>query len=79
MADSLRRPAWQIIIAWLVGLPLLYIAGFGPMARLTQDGYVSEGSFQIFYGPLMWIMLRSPSWMSNSLGLYLLLCGVRLG
>lgn len=66
-------------MVWIGGALLLYIAGFGPMARLEQDGWVSNGFFQFLYTPLGWILSKSPPWLAFPLLYYLLLCGVRMG
>jgi UPF0716 family protein affecting phage T7 exclusion len=67
------RPGWLAITSAVVGLTILYIAGFGPLARLAQDGVVGEGTVHIVYAPLLWIIAKAPAWLSALLLLYLVL------
>jgi len=78
-STAVSRSRGPLFTAALISAAAVYFACFGPLARLTQDGWVSEGVFQIVYAPLIWVISNSPVWVSGPLLHYLVLCGVRLG
>jgi hypothetical protein len=36
MSDERRNPVWPWIVALLIGLPVLYVASFGPVCALAE-------------------------------------------
>ncbi len=38
MSDGSARPLWPWIVALLIGVPMLYVASFGPACRLEDRG-----------------------------------------
>jgi len=64
------RPFWPLLTAALIGLPVLYVASFGPVVWIFDycvvRGRVSQGgSTQIFlegiYHPVLWVMGYGPN------------------
>jgi len=57
MSDE-RKPVWPWIVALLIGLPVMYVASFGPacwFAATTGVGYrVGPSRPLILYWPLGW-------------------------
>ena len=38
MSDDRKKPLWPWIVALLIGLPVLYVASFGPACWICQSG-----------------------------------------
>lgn len=53
--------AWRIVVAICVSLPLPvgYVLGIGPAARLVSREQLSVEAYSMFYAPLFWCR-RSP-------------------
>ena len=67
MTDD-RKPLWPWIAALLIGLPLLYVASFGPVNWIRYPKGSSSGSaVATFYRPLRFAMYAGPSWVSDPL------------
>lgn len=48
-----RRPFWPLLIAVLVGLPVLYVASFGPACWILSRLGNGKGVAAVVYGPLL--------------------------
>jgi hypothetical protein len=72
MSDE-RRPVCPWILSLLIGLPVLYVASFGPACWLSKPreqkfvtieswnfSYASYRSPPRFYWPLGWLILNGP-------------------
>ncbi len=66
MSDD-RRPLWPWIVALLIGLPVLYVASFGPACWLA-DRYPSVWIvvWKVYY-PLAEVTERGSARLSNAL------------
>ena len=53
MSDDRKRSVWPWIVALLIGLPVLYIASFGPACWIFRWGSLSEGHLRKAYGPIL--------------------------
>jgi hypothetical protein len=66
MSDDRTTPLWPCILALLIGLPVLYVASFGPscwmMSRIDSVEPV-EDSLCYFYGPLFDFATDGPTWL----------------
>jgi hypothetical protein len=71
-----KRSLWSWIVAALIGLPALYVASFGPVARLAREGIVDEKLVAPFYSPLFIVVDHCPEWVEGALVRYLMVCGV---
>ncbi len=49
-----RRPLWPWIMALLIGLPVVYVASFGPACWLTASGHVEKSTLQQLYRPIFY-------------------------
>lgn len=61
-SEQTDRPAsgghtFVIVLAILIALllPILYCLSIGPAVLLISAGYISEGTAQVFYTPLIWL------------------------
>src|SRR5262249_59566050 len=59
MSDE-RSPLWPWIVALLIGLPVLYVASFGPACWLTDQEIVPAAVTHKVFGPLAWTAARCP-------------------
>jgi len=59
MSDE-RRPLWPWNAALLIGLPVLYVALFGPACWLADNGTFSMRATSIAYRPLLISVPRFP-------------------
>ena len=53
MSEERKTPFWPWIVALLIGLPILYVASFGPACWLTNRSAIPRGPVAILYGPLV--------------------------
>jgi hypothetical protein len=54
-----RRERWAMWTAVMVGLPVIYVAGFGPACWLTDDDVLPIKVTGNSYRPLIWVSGRS--------------------
>jgi hypothetical protein len=55
------RPLWPLLTAVLIGVPVLYVASFGPAAAFLSEGYLHPVAFEVIYMPLRVIADASPT------------------
>jgi len=66
MSDCKPRPLWPLVTAALFGLPVLYVASFGPAAWIlgyaTRHGRGNDLAGVVFwiYSPLVWLVDNGP-------------------
>jgi hypothetical protein len=77
MSDD-RKALWPWIVALLIGLPVLYVASFGPAARLAEAGLISDDVLSIIYTPLGMAVSACPEWVGKALASYLDFWGIDL-
>ena len=67
MSDDRNTQLWPWIVALLIGLPVLYVASFGPACWLA-DRYASAWNvvWDVYY-PLAAVTERGPARLSNAL------------
>jgi hypothetical protein len=53
MSDN-RKPVWPWIVALLIGLPVLYVASFGPACWISSRINSGQRFVTIAYRPLTW-------------------------
>ncbi len=58
MSDDSERPLWTWIAAVLIGLPVLYVASFGPACWLEDRALVPIGFVDSSYKPLVFVLAR---------------------
>ncbi len=51
MSDDRKKSVWPWIVALVIGLPVLYVASFGPACWLTSRGWISDTTM-LLYIPL---------------------------
>lgn len=75
-ATTTRLPNPLLVLG---GLFILYLGSIGPVARLTQEGYISNASplCKIFFAPVLWTMEHSEL-VRDLVFAYLDLWGVRI-
>jgi len=70
MSDDPKKPLWPWIVALLIGLPVLYVASFGPACWLMHRGVVTRRTSGWLFAPVERTMIRGPEWVSSSLFWY---------
>jgi len=55
MSDE-RKPLWPWIVALLIGLPVLYVASFGPACWITSHADSGKSLIPVVYRPLLRLM-----------------------
>ncbi len=53
MSDARKKPLWPWIVALLIGLPVLYVASFGPACWLVRQQRVNIVTVARLYRPLV--------------------------
>jgi len=64
-----KRYLW-VFVATLVGLPLIYIASFGPACKLCEDERMSPRTCWMNYRPLTWLVVHRPPLLGEPLQAY---------
>ncbi len=59
MTSDHKKSIWPWISALLIGLPLLYVASFGPACWLHEWKRIGESSIPSAYFPLLWVSERA--------------------
>lgn len=59
MTDRKPFSLWSLIAVVLIGMPLLYVASFGPACWFTTMG--SYRPLSVIYRPIFWIWAYGPS------------------
>jgi len=67
MSEERKLSVWPCIAALLIGLPVLYVASFGPACWATSWTKCGNQSLATVYRPILWI--SDQSW--NRVGRYI--------
>jgi hypothetical protein len=66
-----KKPGWAFwLIVALIGLPVLYVASFGPACWITSRCDLSPARLAAAYRPMMWVMGNGPGPLSDALVWY---------
>lgn len=66
-----RKPLWPFLTATLVGVPVLYVASFGPACWAVDRGFVQSYFVGPVYAPLARVVVRGcPEQMGHALWVY---------
>ena len=63
MSDARKIRVWPWIVAVLIGLPVLYVASFGPFLWMANHGFIPSAMFataEMAYAPMFWARWDSP-------------------
>jgi hypothetical protein len=74
MSDDRKKPLWPWIVALLIGLPVFYVASFGPACWwFAEEIEVDDGNVyrqaNVIYWPIGWVYMRSTSEKSRIRGM----------
>lgn len=72
--DGPRRH-WPVIAAALIGVPLLYVATFGPALGLAERGYLPVDTVALAYDPCLRLDAQAPEVVRTSVLACARLCG----
>lgn len=61
MSDNRKKPLWPWIITLLIGLPVLYVALFGPACWLATSWAPLRGPVNSIYSPAAWASFKTPN------------------
>jgi hypothetical protein len=70
-----RKPVYQWIAGLLIGLPVLYVASFGPACGLTEHMGISTQHAWRVYRPLLVLKDHAPTPIQFGLAKYAEICG----
>jgi hypothetical protein len=81
MSDDRKKPLWTWIVALVIGLPVLYVASFGPAcwwlsSKCSTPPFSDAQEASVLYLPIGWIydcsVEGSPegSWLTTAIGWY---------
>ena len=73
MSDE-RRPVWPWIAALLIGLPVLYVASFGPACWAADLAGSGDAYVTILYRPVFRLMVSGPAPIATAIHRYANLC-----
>ena len=59
MADH-KRPLWPLLTAALIGLPVLYVASFGPACWVSSKLSIADPIIDFAYYPCVWLVVDGP-------------------
>ena len=65
-----RKPLWPWIVTLLIGLPVSYVASFGPACWLTDHEIVPAAITHRMFGPLARAAVRCPAPIKDALIYY---------
>jgi hypothetical protein len=71
MSDE-RKPLWPRFVVLLIGLPVLYVLGYGVTKWLVDHHVIPKHMAQhlvIFY-PIAWLYRNGPEWLHDAIGWY---------
>jgi hypothetical protein len=61
-----RKPLWPWIVALLIGLPVVYVASFGPACKLVRRDVLRGGDVAHFYRPIVENASTGPAWLRQA-------------
>lgn len=68
MTAAGKKPGWAFWTTLvLVGVPVLYVASFGPAVWATSRNLASPSLVERAYGPVLWSMAYGPSTITRAL------------
>jgi hypothetical protein len=75
MANDRKKPLWPWIVTLLIGLPMLYVASFGPWCwalsrRITVDDVYPQEMSAVFYRPIYLLWWDGPHAAQEAIGWY---------
>jgi hypothetical protein len=83
MSEERKKPVWPWIAAVLIGLPVLYVASFGPACWIASRTGVCMSMLPVVYRPMTALLViddsvaevtrrisRPPAWTSNGDGTF---------
>jgi hypothetical protein len=77
MTDRKRRSVWPCLTAALIGLPVLYVASFGPVIGLCRrasppvdrDTPVGRSIYGVYF-PMYWLAAKGPKPVADAIVWY---------
>jgi hypothetical protein len=74
MSDE-RKPVWPWIVALLIGLPVLYVASFGPACALVGQGVLPRTLLDTMFAPCLDVAFDGPDPIRKMVCDWTSLCG----
>lgn len=71
MSEERKTPVWPWVVALLIGLPVVYVASFGPACHLLANDRVSYRQFECIFRPLVYLTFNGPEITRQSLMSYI--------
>lgn len=75
MSEERKTHVWLWIAALLIGLPVLYVASFGPACFLVDRQILRMSVFSLGFKPCLDIVLHGPELVKNVLWSWAEICG----
>ncbi len=70
MSEDRKRRIWPWVLALLIGLPVVYVASFGPACWLLPVNSGTCRAVSHIYRPMIVSMIYGPHWIGRGLWLY---------
>jgi len=70
MSEERKRPVWPWVAFLLIGLPVLYVASFGPACWAMDCTRQGHRVVAAVYRPLLWLAVSGPSALSIAIFRY---------
>ena len=67
MVDDRKRPVWPWIVAVLTGLPVIYVASFGPAVWVMDSVGSGNITVSVVYRPMLALIRHGPPPLSNAI------------
>ena len=70
MSEERKKPLWPWIVALLIGLPVLYVASFGPACWISSRAKLTGKWVITPYRPIIWLWVIGPEAVGDSVVWY---------
>jgi len=79
MSDRKPRPLWPLLTAALIGLPVLYVASFGPACWLLGRDLCDTRLITVGYAPILSVYSNGPMSIRKGIWWYCECCDAEYG
>src|SRR5262245_32900458 len=70
MGHDRKKPVWPWIAALLIGLPVLYLASFGPACWVSSRMNYGAGMIPVVYAPIVKCLSSRKMWLRRTVSYF---------